>query len=87
MREQLANGPKAGSQIETAVKATDIPERSLIMAADMLGVRTQKGQWYDDGKRFADTLAHTLGLYAVPAGPRATKVGPRRCSVTKPCPA
>jgi hypothetical protein len=59
VREQLANGPKPRSQIEAAVKAADIPERSLIVAADMLGVRTQKGQWYDDGKRVADTLAHT----------------------------
>jgi hypothetical protein len=85
VREQLANGPKPRSQIEAAVKAADIPERSLIVAADMLGVRTQKGQWYDDGKRVADTLAHThwacMPFPLARARSSRTKVPQRRHSI------
>jgi hypothetical protein len=29
-----------------AAEASEIPERSLIAAADDLGVRTQRGQWW-----------------------------------------
>jgi hypothetical protein len=46
VREQLANGPKPGVQITVAAEAAEIPERSLIAAADALGVRTQRGQWW-----------------------------------------
>jgi hypothetical protein len=42
LREQLAAGPKPGTLIEAA----EIPERSLIVAADALGVRTQRGEWW-----------------------------------------
>ncbi len=44
LQEQLANGPRPGSQIEVAAEEAEIPMRSLIVAADALGVRTQKGQ-------------------------------------------
>ena len=47
MLEQLANGPKPGVEIEAAAKAAEIPERALIVAAD---VRTQRGQWWLPGK-------------------------------------
>jgi hypothetical protein len=46
VRQQLANGPKPGAQVEAAAEAAEIPERSLIRAADALGVRTQRGQWW-----------------------------------------
>ena len=49
VREQLANGPKPGDQIEAAAKAADIPERVLIAAASALGVRTQRGRWWIPG--------------------------------------
>jgi hypothetical protein len=48
-RAQAADGPKPASQIEVAAEAAAIPERSLIAAADELGVRTQRGQWWLPG--------------------------------------
>jgi hypothetical protein len=36
-----SNGPKPA-----AAEAAEIPERSLIAAADKLSVRTQRGQWW-----------------------------------------
>lgn len=47
--EQLANGPRPGSQLEAAAQAAEIPESALIAAADALGVRTQRGQWWLPG--------------------------------------
>jgi hypothetical protein len=38
VREQLADGPKPGALVEAAAAAAEIPERSLIIAADALGV-------------------------------------------------
>lgn len=49
LHDQLANGPKPGALIEAAAEAASIPERSLIVAADALGVRTQRGQWWLPG--------------------------------------
>lgn len=49
LREQLANGPKPASQIEAAAEAAEIPEHSLIDAADALGVRTQRKRWWLPG--------------------------------------
>lgn len=46
LRAQLADGPRPASQIEAAAKAAKIPERILIAAASVLGVRTQRGQWW-----------------------------------------
>jgi len=46
LREQLADGPKPGAQIEAAAQAADIPKCWLIAAASALGVRTQRGQWW-----------------------------------------
>jgi hypothetical protein len=43
LRGQLSSGPKPGAQIEAAAEVLDIPPRSLIAAADALGVRTQRG--------------------------------------------
>jgi hypothetical protein len=34
---------------KAAAEAAEIPERSLIAAADALGVRTQRGQWWLPG--------------------------------------
>jgi hypothetical protein len=44
VREQLEHGPKPGEQVAAAAHLADIPERSLIAAADALGVRTRKGE-------------------------------------------
>jgi hypothetical protein len=49
LRGQLASGPKPGAQIETAAEALDIPPRSLIAAADALGVRCRRGEWWLPG--------------------------------------
>jgi hypothetical protein len=46
LRAQLADGPRPASQIEAAAEAAKIPERTLIAAASVLGVRTQRGQWW-----------------------------------------
>jgi hypothetical protein len=46
LREQPTNCPKPASQIEAAAEVAEIPERSLIAAADRLGVRCQRGQWW-----------------------------------------
>jgi hypothetical protein len=43
----LRTAPKPGVEIEAAAKAAEIPERALIVAAD---VRTQRGQWWLPGK-------------------------------------
>jgi hypothetical protein len=51
VREQLKHGPKPGAQIEAAAQAAEIPKRSLIAAASVLGVRTQEGQWWLPGSR------------------------------------
>ena len=51
VREQLADGPKPAVEIEAAARAAEIPERALIVAADALGVRTRKGQWWIPGHR------------------------------------
>jgi hypothetical protein len=39
------DGPKPGTLVEAAAAAAAISERSLIAAADQLGVRSQRGQW------------------------------------------
>jgi hypothetical protein len=49
LRAHLASGPKRGELIEAAAEAAGIPESSLIKAADVLGVRTQRGQWWLPG--------------------------------------
>jgi hypothetical protein len=51
--EQLASGPKRGELVEAAAEALNIPPRSLIAAADPLGVRCQRGQWWLPGS-FSD---------------------------------
>jgi hypothetical protein len=50
VREQLRHGPKPGAQIEAAAQAAAIPKSSLIAAASVLGVRTQRGQWWIPGR-------------------------------------
>jgi hypothetical protein len=51
VRERLKHGPKPEAEIEAAAQAAEIPKRSLIAAASVLGVRTQKGQWWIPGQR------------------------------------
>lgn len=46
VREQLADGPKPGAEIEAAARAAEISEHALIAAADVLGVRVRKGKWW-----------------------------------------
>jgi hypothetical protein len=44
LQEHLANGPKPGERASRLpLAAADIAERSLIVAADALGVRTRRG--------------------------------------------
>lgn len=49
VRAPLANGPKPGEHVLAAAAAASIPKRSLIIAADALGVRTQRGRWWLPG--------------------------------------
>jgi hypothetical protein len=49
LQRQLADGPKPGALVEAAAQAAEIPKRTLIAAADALGVRTRKGQWWIPG--------------------------------------
>jgi hypothetical protein len=49
LRAHLSSGPRSGELIEAAAEAAGIPESSLIKAADVLGVRTQRGQWWLPG--------------------------------------
>jgi hypothetical protein len=49
LREQLSSGPKPGSQIEALAAAAEISESALVAAADVLRVRTQRGQWWLPG--------------------------------------
>jgi len=45
VREQLADGPKPGSEIAAAAEAAAIPEGVLLAATDTLGVVTRRGEW------------------------------------------
>jgi hypothetical protein len=45
LREQIVEVPRPEAQIEAA----EIPERSLIAAADALGVRCRRGEWWLPG--------------------------------------
>jgi hypothetical protein len=45
LREKLASGPTPETLVMAAAEAAEMPERSLIVAADALGVRTQRGLW------------------------------------------
>ena len=42
----MANEPRFEALIEAAAEATDIPEHSSIAAADALGVRCWRVQWW-----------------------------------------
>jgi len=46
VHERLANGPKPEAHVVAAARAAAIPKRSLIAAADVLGVRTRGHQWW-----------------------------------------
>jgi hypothetical protein len=50
VREQLANGPKRGEDVQATAEAADISERALIAAGCSLGVRTRKEQWWIPGR-------------------------------------
>jgi hypothetical protein len=48
--EQLANGPRYGELVKRdAAEYAKISERTLIAAAERLGVRTQRGNWWLPG--------------------------------------
>ncbi len=49
LRRQLADGPKPGALVEAAAREAEIPIRLLIVAADALGVRTRRGEWWLPG--------------------------------------
>jgi len=49
LQRQLADGWKPGALVEAAAQAAEIPKRELLAAADVLGVRTRKGQWWIPG--------------------------------------
>jgi len=49
LQEQLADGPKPGTAIEAAAKAAEIPKHALVAAAERLGVRCRRGQWWLPG--------------------------------------
>jgi hypothetical protein len=51
VREQLKYGPRPEASVLAAASFADIPERALIAAADALGVRTRKGQWWIPDRR------------------------------------
>jgi hypothetical protein len=44
LRQQLADGPKAQASIEAAAEVAEIPKRSLMAAAEALGVLKVRGQ-------------------------------------------
>ena len=47
VREQLANGPRYGELVKRdAAEYAKISERTLIAAAERLGVRSQRGRWW-----------------------------------------
>jgi hypothetical protein len=46
VREQLKHGPRSEASIMAAAGAAEISEHVLIAAASVLGVRTQRGQWW-----------------------------------------
>ena len=45
----LLHRPRSEVDVRRACEAADISERTLIVAADALGVRTQRGQWWLPG--------------------------------------
>jgi hypothetical protein len=49
LREQLANGPRCGERVIAAAAEVDVSERTLIAAAERLGVRTRRGEWWLPG--------------------------------------
>jgi cytosine/adenosine deaminase-related metal-dependent hydrolase len=49
LREQLANGPRYGEHVIAAAAEVDVSERTLIAAAERLGVRCRRGEWWLPG--------------------------------------
>jgi hypothetical protein len=49
VREQLANGPAPGECVKAAAAEAKVSERFLIAAAERLGVRSRRGQWWLPG--------------------------------------
>jgi hypothetical protein len=46
-RQQLADGPKPGAQIEATAKEAEISKPVLLAATDLLGVpHAARGQWW-----------------------------------------
>jgi hypothetical protein len=48
-RELLANGLAPGECVKTAAAEAKVSEHNLIAAAERLGVRSQRGQWWPPG--------------------------------------
>jgi hypothetical protein len=46
VRELLADGPAPGESVKAAAAEANVSERTLIAAAERLGVRTQRGNWW-----------------------------------------
>jgi hypothetical protein len=62
VREQLKYGPRPEATVMAAASCADISERSLIAAADALGVRARKGQWWiPDRKGLESSGRHQAG--------------------------
>jgi hypothetical protein len=49
LRELLADGPAPGEQVIVAAAEADVSKRTLIAAAERLGVRCRRGQWWLPG--------------------------------------
>jgi hypothetical protein len=49
VRAALTDGPQPVAKVEALAKVAKIPAHSLIAAASVLGVRTQRGQWWLPG--------------------------------------
>jgi hypothetical protein len=59
VREQLKQGPRSEASIMAAAEAAEISEHVLIAAASVLGVRTQKGQWWlPDARQLSGQAGH-----------------------------
>ena len=59
VREQLRQGPRPEAHVLAVAEGASCPERSLITAADALGVRTHRGQrWLPSFKNVGPMLPH-----------------------------
>jgi hypothetical protein len=45
LRQELAAGPRLGSEVEAIAEGAGIPSFALVAAAEVLGVVTRRGEW------------------------------------------